>query len=456
MAAAGMLGSLLAPAIRGVPALVRAAPEAWSTVQQDTSPPDAPASPTELTAEHQFDPNTSSDGSFTGTLMFRGMNAALITRDHDAFFQYVQGDALTPLEMWWANMSVLGATSGGIGGLMNSTAYLDDTARVRIRLGGVLSYAAQRPADAPYDQGRTLVPFMVYTATVAVFADGAGGRIATWANEGISAPWDTDELYAVSGHSVVVAGMASERRLIDATLAVAEQATDDVLAWYRAGIGETPTGASGFVVFVTADSDAFGRWMAAPGESWDVRNVAGMTFYGWHWSSWGADPPGADSAIAFRGIDLPVITMGPLALDSPLEERAVIVHEEVHALQMTDNPLDANTLGPVAAIEGWGRYAEDVIVLGGFASSRAEQTVLRTCVRRWFHDAVPTKEEVYSEDPEQAFCSYQISASMYAFAAQQGRDVFAASRDTYVGRASTPFVNDAADTAAWVRWLRDL
>lgn len=457
LATAGMVGAVLPRTIDGVPAMVRAAPEAWARhgVELPTEPPP----PSGLSAEHQFDPNSRSAGTFTGEFMYRGMNTALAARDHDAFFAYVQGDAVAPLQLWWANMTALGVTSGGIGPLLYSAAYAGDVATVRIRLGGVFPYAAQRPADAPFDPGRTLASFMIYTARVAVYADGAGGRIETWASEGIAAPWDSDELYAARGDSVVVAGPAGERPLIDATLAAAQTATDDVLAWYRAGIGETPTGARGFVVFVTADAGAFGRWMAAPGESWDVGNIAGMTFGGWRWSPNAPDPAGADGGIAFRGMDLPVITVGPLALGDPLEVRATIVHEEVHALQMTDNPLDADVTavppGSAAAVEGWGRYAEDAIVLGGFATSRSEQALLRACVRSWFRDDVPGDDEVYSADPEQSFCSYQISASMYAYAAEQGRDVFAAAADAYTGRSATPFAADAADIDAWARWLRD-
>lgn len=457
--AAGLVGYQLvlsdASRGRGDISPAAAAPTSAATSAATSAQPVVPEFTSQvLGADRQFDANTQSSGAFVGEFMFGGMNAALKAQNHDAFFQYVQGDAVAPLELWWANMHALGATSGAIASGQLIYHYSENTADIQVRLGAVMPYAAVRPPDAPYDPGRVLVPFMLYDVSVAVYNDGAGGRMTTWAVHDIAAPWDSDLLYAAHGDGIVVAGLASEQALVESVLPVAEQATRDALSWYRASLGATPSGANGFVVFVSADQSVFSRWMARSEDPPNRTNLAGITSPGWRWPRSASDPAEADRTIAFRGSGLPIIALGPLAMDSSDEQHRVIVHEEMHALQMSDNPLDGPSSASTAAIEGWARYAEEIVADSAFAATWSDQQILRECVGRWFADEVPTTDQVYADDPEQMHCEYEISASMFAFAAEQGRNVLVAADDTYNGRVATPFANDAADIAAWSQWLR--
>jgi hypothetical protein len=405
----------------------------------------APAPPTAPFADTQH------SGAFSGRDFFAGLNAALAARNHDAFFAFVTGDAVVPLQQWWTNMDAIGWSTAGISlGPASASTYADDQASLVLVLGAVTTFSPLVPiGGGSPDAGQSLPLGRSYRAGVSVNSNGAGGQITSWTPAEGAAPWDGPPLYVVKADRVVVAGLPDEQGVVDASVAGAEAAAEYALATYSAHVPHAA--ANGFLVFVTQDGDMFDSWLGLGTGGWEP---AAVTFSMDQPSAgYGIDPTIQTSYDAFGS----AITVGPGAYPyGGLTE--TLVHEMFHAMQMNDDP-PSRSRAPASAIEGWARYEQWLYRDGGtFGVSRSTATDMRDCVATYFDGGMPSNNDIYDGSVDQGDCDYDISASAFDYVAIMGGDVYAVAQDSYT-KAVDP-IDAAIDLgmpltmAAWAGWVR--
>lgn len=400
--------------------------------------------------------NSSSSGTFTGEHMLTTMNEALADRDRGAFFRFVEGEALEPLNLWWDNMEVLQWSAGAISlAPAQVTEYADDTIELRLTLGGVTAGSPMIPAESEHpDAGMSYAPSNVYRATIRVTDDGASGIITDWEITGTAAPWDLAPLYAVVSDHSVMAGYVDEKDLIDRVAPLGDTGATWVIETYERETGMA--NAQRFTTFVTEDPGRFNDWFISDTSGW-VADRAGTMFPQ-------RRPYPAQEVLASIAVGGPslnaggVLTVGPGGLlygeDDTLN---TIVHEFVHAMHTTNVPQASWPGSPVT--EGWANYNEGMFTGGGEYAKLGTYIgrMVRMCLdQNPFEGQFPTQDDF--TPVETVHCAYMLSGSMYAYAASLGVDVYEAADHAMTTGDSLPdsvtaLGGPVLDASAWWGWV---
>lgn len=457
------------PQQRGVPAwvwviaasLVVAVAAVWllpSILDRHVGPdPDPTVGPTAEPTDGFGQPNTASSGTFTGEHMIESMNAALAAKDRAAFFRFVEGDAVAPLNLWWDNMDVLQWTAGALSvGPGQLDSYADDTIQMRVTLGAVTAGSPSIPGNSDHpDAGTSYAPSNIYRATIRVTDDGASGVITGWELQTTAAPWDLEPLYAVVSEHSVMAGYADEKDLIDRVAPLGDTGAAWVIETYQSETGVA--NAQRFATFVTEDPDRFNDWFIEDTSGW-VADRAGTMFP--QRRPFPAAGIPTDIAVGSSRTNAGgILTIGPGGLLYGEEDTLdTIVHEFVHAMHTTNVPEEAWPGSTV--MEGWAVYNESLFRSDG-EFGRANSYIgrlLRDCVASEdFTGLFPTQQDFV--DVDTVHCAYMLSGSMYAYAASLGVDVYEAADLALEEGDSLPDVVAAMsgpviDEAGWADWLR--
>lgn len=402
-------------------------------------------------------PNSSPSGTFGGEHMVTGMNQALAARDRAAFFRFVEGSAVEPLNLWWDNMDVLQWSAGAFSVIPGqSDSYADDTISLDVTLGAVTAGSPVIPAESDHpDAGKAYAPSNTYTVTIRVTDDGESGVITGWELASTAAPWDLEPLYAVVSDHSVTAGYLDERDLIDNVAPLGDTAADWVIGTYQSATGIA--NAQRFTTFVSNDSERFNDWFIEDTSGW-LADRSGTMFPQWR----PFPAPGISEDIAtgdFSTTAGGILTVGPNALlygeDETLD---TIVHEYVHAMQTTNTPVEA--WPGSTAVEGWATYAESVFRGDGeFAAPGTNIGYrVRECVaEEGFSGEFPVQNDFI--EVETVGCAYVLSGSIYAYAASLGADVFDLSdyvveEGVTISEASAETGGPAIAPDGWADWLR--
>lgn len=448
-----VIGSMLVVAVVAVWGLV-----ALGSRDPVAEPPPTTAPTAPPTDDGRGQPNTSSSGQFTGAYLVTNLNEALAERDRERFFQFVAGDAVAPLSLWWDNMEVLGWTHGAFSLVPNQDhAYVDDEVVQAVTLGAVTAGSATIPDDSDHpDAGLSYAPSNFYLTTIQVTDDGDSGMLTSWEPRVETAPWDLAPLYAVISEHAVMAGYTDESALVDRVAGVVEESAEWVIETYQ---DETGTAnAQRFLTFVTEDATRFNAWFLseAQNDGW-VTDRAGTMFP----QSRPFASPGLADDVATGGYDTTaggVLTIGPNGLLYGLQDtQDTITHEFVHAIHHTNVSRPAYPGSPV--MEGWATYNESLFQGDGTYASRYTHTgrTLRGCVAQDFDGTFPTQDDFTSV--ETVGCAYSVSGSMYAYAESLGIDVYELADLALEDGGDLADVADqlggpALDEAAWAQWVR--
>lgn len=402
-------------------------------------------------------PNTSSSGTFTGEHMITTINAALAAKDREAFFRFVEGDALAPLTLWWDNMEVLQWSAGALSVAPGQVdTYTDDTITLRFTLGAATAGSPNIPPESDHpDAGLSYAPSNIYQATVRVTDDGASGIITGWRVEGTAAPWDLEPLYAVVTEHSVMAGYVDERELVDRIAPLGDVGAAWVIETYQNETGVA--NAQRFTTFVTEDSARFNEWFIDDTSGW-VADRAGTMFP----QRRPYPTEGIAASIAVGGSRTNaggILTVGPNGLLYGAEDtQDTIVHEFIHAMHTTNVPEESWPGSPV--MEGWAVYNESLF--RGDGEFAALGTYIGRSVRMCldsddYDGSFPTQSDFVEVETVQ--CAYMLSGSMYAYAESLGVDVFEAADHALEEGLSLPDTVAALggpviDEAGWDAWLQ--
>src|SRR5690606_34069396 len=402
-------------------------------------------------------PNTATSGTFTGEHMLPAVNAALAAKDREAFFRFVEGDAVAPLSLWWDNMDVLQWTAGAMSlGPGQLDAYENDEITLRVTLGAVTAGSPSIPdgSDHP-DAGTSYAPSNLYRATIRVTDDGASGVITGWELQGTAAPWDLAPLYAVVSGGSVMAGYEDEKALVDRLAGLGDEGAAWVIDTYERATGSA--NAQRFATFVTENPDRFNAWFVEdPSDCAADRAGAAIP------QRRPFPSPGIPEDIAVGGARTNaggILTIGPGGLlygdENTLD---TIVHEFVHAMHTTNVPEESWPGSPV--MEGWATYLESMFRSDGEFGREGSYVgrMMRDCVASEdFPERFPVQQDFV--DVDTVHCAYALSGSMYAYAASLGVDVYEAadvalaSGDT-LPEAVVAIGGPIIDESGWVDWLR--
>ena len=357
---------------------------------------------------------------FTPAGFLRSLNEALAGADRERFFELVGPGAVDGLRLWWDNMAALGMSGAG---LSVESGTLDGlgpggSADLTIRLGAVTLGTPRAGADSDYAQaGQYLVAAARYEITVSVSASGAG-RISGWRPTDPVKPWDEGPLAAVQTEHVLVAAAAGEADLLEEFAGAAEEPAAWVADHYAAEAGGP---IDRFTVFLTADAERAGAWFDTEDRN---AELAGFTI---PLLRPGA-APGLDPQIA-TDEQTPwgstVVTIGPSGLETVEGFRSLVAHELTHAVDFAWLPVPQDRSRVIS--EGWAEYRQELWDSGGeFAppgSWRAQQ--IQECLASgWDYPA----DADFDAGGADIFCAYALSASVYAYAAELGLDLFELAR----------------------------
>lgn len=430
---------------------------ALPAIIDDPTDPATTSGPTQDPTDGYGQPNTSSSGTFTGEHMLTTINAALAAKDRDAFFRFVEGDALAPLTLWWDNMEVLQWSAGALSlAPAQLDSYVDDTITLRFTLGAATAGSPIIPAESDHpDAGLAYAPSNVYEATVRVTDDGESGVITAWQIVGTAAPWDLEPLYAVVTEHSVMAGYADEQALVDRIAPLGDTGATWVIDTYREQTGVA--NAERFTTFVTEDAGRFNDWFIEDTSGW-VADRAGTMFP----QRRPYPSEGITASIAVGGSRTNaggILTIGPNGLLYGAEDtQDTIVHEFIHAIHTTNVPEESWPGSPV--MEGWAVYNESLF--RGDGEFAALGTYIGRNVRMCldsssFDGTFPTQSDFV--DVETVGCAYSLSGTMFAYAASLDVDVYAAADLALAEGLSLPDAvatmgGPVIDEAGWDAWLQ--
>ncbi|NCT92702.1 hypothetical protein GXB85_17350 [Cellulomonas sp. APG4] len=381
--------------------------------------------------------------------LYTELNTALATRDREAFFAHVEGDAVEPLTLWWDNMDALGWSTGVLAPYTttNLTASGPQT-EVYVTLGTDLTFPQHRPALS----NGAVAGLVTFSGDYVMVVDTTGPRpvVSDWAS-GETVPWDTEPLVVVERDGVVVAGGADEL----AHLEVVADAAVEPSRWLRADQAARRGGEElgGFVVFATQDADRFAGWWGEGSDEW-TWEPAGFARSGILPT---AGTPGMDPQLATGSTEGGGVTfVGPEAGVVPEDLEVILVHEFAHVLQYVETPSAARSV-PLSTSEGWASYQELRYVMGGEYPDDEP----------WFGDYLgecvegePTLPTDRDFEGDGADCAYLVSSTLFGFVEEEGADPLAvadrAARDgvTVFGgmqRLGTPVSDDA-----WSSWVAEV
>jgi hypothetical protein len=190
--------------------------------------------------------------------LFATMTQDINSRNETAFLRVASEPAKPAMKTWWDNLDAIGFTSGAV-----IPTAADDTVRIDSHGDGstVVLAGAHSPLDPSY-QGKPGVPLERYRIGLHFASPTATGQITSW--QPLDAdPWDsTSALYVHAGTNVVVAGLPSDRGVVDETLSLAQTAADYDIGLLRQA-NPSDLFQTGFVVFVSGDAAARDGWFAA-------------------------------------------------------------------------------------------------------------------------------------------------------------------------------------------------
>ena len=188
------------------------------------------------------------------TAMTQDINA----QNETAFLRLASASARTAMKTWWDNLNAIGFTAGAV-----IPTAASDTVRIDSHGDGstVILAGAHSALDPSY-QGKPGVPLERYRIGLHFASPTATGQITSW--QPLDAdPWDsTSALYVRAGTNVVVAGLPSDRGVVDETLSLAQNASDYDIGLLRQA-NPNDLLQTGFVVFVSGDAAARDGWFAA-------------------------------------------------------------------------------------------------------------------------------------------------------------------------------------------------
>lgn len=395
--------------------------------------------------------NEQSTQAFSAAGFIRGLNLSLQEQDRGRFLGAVGADAQDAVGLWWDNMDVLGMRSGGIsiesGKLKGLQA--GQSREVTVRLGALTAGTPQAHADTDsLTSGEYLVGASTYKVTVSV--DSAGkGRITSFKPAGPPTPWDEGPLTAVTTDHVLVAGLQSEEEVVQRVADMVAEPAQWVLDQYREGLGREPI--QRFTLFATGEQDRVSTWFQTD----EVNSeLAGFTVP----QPRLARAPGLDERIATAD-SVPwgasVVTVGPQGVESREALQSLTAHEFTHAVNFARLPIAEDRSRVIS--EGWAEYQQELWDSGSFAPSGSwRDKQLRSCLEagRGF----PTDAD-FDVEGTQIYCGYVLSASVYAYAAAQGVDVYAlSSRARSTGQdlieTSEHLDSEPLTKAGWKDWVQ--
>jgi hypothetical protein len=166
--------------------------------------------------------------------------------------------ARTAMRTWWQNLNAIGFSTGAV---VPTASH--DAVRIDAHGNGTaVVLAGVHNALDPNYNGKPGVPLQRYRVGLHFASPTATGQITSWQPAGAD-PWDQPGgLYVRTTTNVVVAGLPSDRSVVDETVALAQQA-----ASYDIGlvnhINPNDLDQEGFVVFVSGDQTTRSSWFAA-------------------------------------------------------------------------------------------------------------------------------------------------------------------------------------------------
>lgn len=415
------------------------------------APPTSPSAPGGGADEGAPARTGAADG-FSGREFIRSLNTALHEQDRAAFFARVGQGAEAALSLWWDNMDVLGMRSAGIsvqsGTLLGVEPGHEET--LTVRLGALTAGTPQAHADTRYlSAGTYLVGASSYQVTVSVDSHDRG-RITAFEPAGPATPWDEGPLTAVTTDHVLVAGMAQEEDLVRRVAGMVDEPASWVLNQYRQGLGHLPI--ERFTLFATGKEGRVGTWF----QTGTVNSeLAGFTVPQHRLSP----APGLDERFATDTATpwaASVVTVGPKGVANRSALQSLTAHEFTHAVNFARLPVPEDRSRVIS--EGWAEYQQEQWDNGTFAPAGSwRDTQLRSCLDSGH--GYPTDAD-FDAAGTQIYCGYVLSASVYAYAAEQGVDVFALSgRARLTGEslieASRDLDSSALTKDGWSQWAHE-
>lgn len=356
---------------------------------------------------------------FSAVQFIRELNLALRQQDRAGFLAAVGAGAQDAVALWWDNMEVLGMSSGGLSvesGTLNGL-QAGQSRDVTIRLGAVTAGTPQARTDTDYvSAGDYLVGASAYEVTVSVNHAGEA-RLTSFEPAGPATPWDEGHLTAVNTDHVLVAGLQSEKEVVQRVAEMIGEPAAWVLDQYRKGLGHDSI--EHFTLFATGEQDRVTSWFQTGSVN---SELAGFTVP----QPRLGQAPGLDERIATADSapwGASVVTVGPRGVESREALQSLTAHEFTHAVNFARLPIAEDRSRVVS--EGWAEYQQELWDSGSFAPAGSwRDKQLRSCL-----DAgrgYPTDAD-FDVEGKQIYCGYVLSASIYAYAEAQGVDVFALS-----------------------------
>lgn len=195
--------------------------------------------------------------------MFPDALFSQLTRDIQSgneagFLAVATPTARTAMRTWWQNLNTIGFTTGAvIPTASHDTVHVDKHGD-----GTTVVLAGVHNALDPSYNGKPSVPSQRYRIGLHFAGPSATGQITSWQPIGAD-PWDQQAgLYVRTGTNVVVAGLPSDRGLVDETVPLAQAAASyDIGLVNHVNPGDLSQ--EGFVVFVSGDQTVRASWFAA-------------------------------------------------------------------------------------------------------------------------------------------------------------------------------------------------
>jgi hypothetical protein len=189
--------------------------------------------------------------------LFSGLTKDIKTGNEAGFLAEATPMARTAMQTWWRNLNALGFTTGAV---VPTASH--DTVRIDGHGdGSTVVLAGVHNALDPGYNGKPGVPLQRYRVGLHFASPTATGQITSWQPAGAD-PWDQPGgLYVRTGTNVVVAGLLSDKGLVDETLPLAQQAASYDLGLVN-HVNPNDLLQEGFVVFVSGDETARSSWFA--------------------------------------------------------------------------------------------------------------------------------------------------------------------------------------------------
>lgn len=362
------------------------------------------------------------------------MNKAMRKHDRAGFLKYATGQARAQLALWWDNTTKIGW----------STAYIlpeVDGGKVSgVFLGAELAFDAHSDrGTGGNDAGLRLTQGFQYKSK----ATGSGDSVRISSITPVKAmPWDDGPIYVVKQPHVVLYGLESERALVDANAATAEQGAELALSAVKNMGGNVPM--NGFVSGITDSQDNFYRWMFGPsGKQFDM-DVAGYAAP--------ALRPEFPSSLLAPDVATGAATGGSLELLGPLSASSrlsTFTHEFAHALLYAALPEDVSLPTARAVQEGFATYVQYVshVFPGNTLLSAQAQASIAANGSDAFSDARLTSAD--------AWTAYEAAGSYYEFIAAEGGSPWQLALDGQEGSLlglDGRNLNKAWSPSAWQAW----